>query len=197
MAKSVRVVAEQTLAEGRFRLTRTRAEIEEDDGERRALSYEIYRHGPAAAALLYDPARGVVLLVKQFRLGAYLADGALETIEAVAGMLDGDDPATCAKREVWEETGVRVAAVRHAFDAYTSPGGMTEKIACFVASYGVDDRIGRGGGVDEDERIKVVEAPFDEALAMIESGEIRDAKTIALIYYAKAQGLFAATRAGG
>jgi nudix-type nucleoside diphosphatase (YffH/AdpP family) len=197
MAKSVRVVAERTLAEGRFRLTLTRAEIEEDDGERRALNYEVYRHGPAAAALLYDPARGVVLLVKQFRLGAYFADGALETIEAVAGMLDGDDPGTCATREAWEETGVRVAAVRHAFDAYASPGGTSEKIACFVAPYSLADRVGRGGGVDLDERIEVVEVGFDEALAMIETGAIRDAKTIALIYYVKANGLLASTRAGG
>jgi nudix-type nucleoside diphosphatase (YffH/AdpP family) len=197
MTKSVRVAAEQILAEGRFRLTRTRAEIEEDDGQRRTLDYEIYRHGPAAAALLYDPARGVVLLVKQFRLGAYFADGALETIEAVAGMLDGDDPATCATREAWEEAGVRLAAARHAFDAYASPGGTTEKIACFVAPYSVADRLGRGGGVDLDERIEVVEIRFDEALAMIETGAIRDAKTIALIYYAKAEGLFAPAAAGG
>jgi len=197
MATKARLVAEQTLSEGRFRLTRTRVEIEEDDGQRRALDYEVYRHGPAASALLYDPARGVVLLVKQFRLGAYLADGALETIEAVAGMLDGDDPATCATREVWEETGVRVAAVRRVFDAYTSPGGTTEKIACFVAPYSLADRVGRGGSVDADERIALVEVTLDQALAMIESGEIQDAKTIALIYYAKAEDLLAPTAAGG
>jgi GDP-mannose pyrophosphatase NudK len=66
---------------------------------------------------------------------------------------------------------------------------MTEKIACFVASYGEADRTGKGGGVDEDEHIEVLEIPFGEALAMIGSGAIADAKTIALLYYAQANGL--------
>ena len=193
MAKQARVLAQTVMAEGRFRLTRTRAEIDEADGARRTLDYEIYHHGPAAAVLLYDPKRRVTLLVKQFRLGAYLADGALETIEVCAGMLDGDAPDVCVAREALEETGVRVAAVRHAFDAYMSPGGMTEKIACFVAAYGAADRVGPGGGVDADEDIEIIELPFDEALAMIESGEIRDAKTIALLYYAKAKDWFEPT----
>jgi GDP-mannose pyrophosphatase NudK len=188
MATSVRILGERLLAEGRFRLTRTRAEVEEANGERRTLDHEVYHHGRAAAVLLYDPARGLVRLVKQFRLAAYLADGALETIEACAGMLDGDEPEHCATREALEETGVRVAAATHAFDAYTSPGGVTETIACFVAPYTAADCVGDGGGVDHDEHIEVVEVPFAQALAMIESGEIRDAKTIALLYYAKAKG---------
>jgi nudix-type nucleoside diphosphatase (YffH/AdpP family) len=190
MAKSVRVIAQETLADGRFRLTRTRAEIEENDGVRRVLDYEIYHHGPAAAVLLYDPARRVVMLVRQFRLAAYLGDGALDMLEACAGMLDGDDPEACAQREALEETGVRIAATRHAFDAFTSPGGVTEKIGCFVAAYGASDRVGAGGGVDADEHIEVVEVGYEQAEAMIASGAIRDAKTIALFYYAKANGLF-------
>lgn len=189
MAKNVRVIAERTLANERFRLTCTRAEFEEADGARRALDHEIYHHGPAAAVLLYDPARRVVTLVRQFRLAAYLADGSSDTLEACAGMLDGDDPETCARREALEETGVRIAAARHAFDAFTSPGALTEKIGCFVAPYSAADRVGAGGGVDADEHIDVVEVGYEEAEAMIASGAIRDAKTIALIYYAKANGL--------
>jgi nudix-type nucleoside diphosphatase (YffH/AdpP family) len=190
MAKSVRLIAQQTLADGRFRLTRTRAEIEENDGARRVLDHEIYHHGPAAAVLLYDPARQVVALVRQFRLGAYLADGTTEILEACAGMLDGDDPETCARREALEETGVRLATARHAFDAFTSPGALTETIGCFIAAYSASDRVGTGGGVDADEHIEVVEIGYAQAQAMIASGAIRDAKTIALIYYAKATGLF-------
>ena len=110
MATRVRVIAERTLANERFRLTRTRAEIEEADGVRREIDHEIYHHGAAAAILLYDPERGVMLLVRQFRLGAYLADGALATLEACAGMLDGDEPEACARREAFEETGVRIAS---------------------------------------------------------------------------------------
>ncbi len=189
MAKAARVTGETLLSRGRYDLTRTDVEVLETDGTTRVLSHEIYRHGKAAAVLLYDPERGVVTLVKQFRVGAYLSDGALATIEACAGMLDGDPPEACAIREASEETGLKVANARHAFDAYMSPGGMTEKIACFVAAYGEGDRANLGGGVDDDEHIEVLEIPFMEALAMIERGEIEDAKTIALLYYAKVAGL--------
>ncbi len=189
MAKDARVVGEALLSRGRFDLTRTEIEVIEDDGSTRTLAHEVYRHGKAAAVLLYDPKRCVVTLVKQFRAGAYLSDGALATIEACAGMLDGDAPETCAVREALEETGIVIREPVHAFDAYMSPGGMTEKIACFVAPYGEADRAGKGGGVDDDEHIEVLEIPFAEAFAMIERGAIADAKTIALLYYARAKGL--------
>jgi GDP-mannose pyrophosphatase NudK len=189
MAKAARVIRDTVLSRGRFDLTRTDIEVKEDDGSTRTLSHEVYRHGKAAAVLLYDAKRGVVTLVKQFRAGAYLSDGALATIEACAGMLDGDEPAACAIREAREETGIAIREPVHAFDAYMSPGGMSEKIACFVAPYGEADRVGHGGGVDDDEHIEVLEIPFGEALAMIERGAIADAKTIALLYYARANGL--------
>ncbi len=189
MARSARVLGETLLSRGRFDLTKTEIEVTEEDGSARTLAHEVYRHGLAAAVLLYDPKRGVVTLVKQFRAGAYLSDGALATIEACAGMLDGDPPNVCAVREALEETGIVIREPAHAFDAYMSPGGMTEKIACFVAPYGEADRAGKGGGVDDDEHITVLEIPFAEALAMIERGLIADAKTIALLYYAKAKRL--------
>ena len=190
MARSARITSETLLARGRFDLTRTDIDVIEDDGVERTLAHEVYRHGKAAAVLLYNPALSVVTLVKQFRAGAFLSDGALATIEACAGMLDSDSPRDCVIREAHEETGIAIRAPRHAFDAYMSPGGMTEKIACFVAPYSAGDRSGDGGGVDEDEHIEVIEVPFAEALEMIESGAIADAKTIALLYYAKAKGLF-------
>jgi len=191
MPRSARTIGEKLLSRGRFDLTRTDIEVIEDDGAVRRLSHEVYRHGKAAAILLYDPERSVVTLVRQFRAGAYLSDGALATVEVCAGMLDGDAPAACAIREAHEETGIRVAKSRHAFDAYMSPGGMTEKIACFVAAYGASDRDGDGGGVDDDEHIEVLEVPFKEALAMIERGEIADAKTVALLYFARAKEILA------
>jgi nudix-type nucleoside diphosphatase (YffH/AdpP family) len=189
MAKSARITGERLLSRGRFDLTRTDIEVIEEDGVTRGLSHEVYRHGKAAAVLLYDPRRSAVTLVKQFRAGAYLSDGALATIEVCAGMLDGDPPEICVVREALEETGIAIKDPRHAFDAYMSPGGMTEKIACFVAPYREQDRYGEGGGVDDDEHIEVIEVPFAEALRMIETGAIADAKTIALIYYAKAQAI--------
>ena len=189
MAKSARITGESVIARGRFDLTRTDVEVVEDDGVTRRLSHEVYRHGKAAAVLLYDPQRSVVTLVKQFRAGAYLSDGALATIEVCAGMLDGDPPEVCVVREALEETGVAITEPRRVFDAYMSPGGMTEKIACFVAPYGEADRAGDGGGVDDDEHIEVIEVPFADALAMIATGEIADVKTIALLYFAKANGI--------
>jgi GDP-mannose pyrophosphatase NudK len=191
MARAARVIRDTVLATGRFDLTRTEIEVTEDDGSTRTLKHDVYRHGKAAAVLLYDAQRRVVTLVKQFRAGAYLSDGALATIEACAGMLDGDEPAACAIREALEETGIVIREPVHAFNAYMSPGGMSEKIACFVAPYSEADRTGTGGGVDEDEHIEVIEIPFAEALVMIELGTIADAKTIALLYYAKAKGVIA------
>ena len=188
MTPQVRMLGETLLADGRFRLTLTRVEVTEA-GASRVLAHEIYRHKGAAAVLLYDPARRVVLLVRQFRLGAWLEGAAQPMTEVCAGMLDGDAPEACVIREFREETGVAIAAARHVFDAFVSPGATTEKIACFVAPYGAGDRVGAGGGVDADERIAIIEPSLAEAIAMIERGEICDAKTIALLYYAKAQGL--------
>jgi GDP-mannose pyrophosphatase NudK len=130
-----------------------------------------------------------VTLVKQFRAGAYLSDGALATIEVCAGMLDGDKPEVCAIREALEETGVAIRDPVHAFDLYISPGYSTEKIACFVVPYGDEDRVGSGGGIDDDEHIEVIEIPFTEAISMIARGQIADARTVALIYFAHTAGL--------
>jgi GDP-mannose pyrophosphatase NudK len=189
MAKTARVIRDTVLAAGRFDLTRTEIEVEEEDGSSRMLEHDVYRHGRAATVLLYDAKRRVVMLVKQFRAGAYLSDGSLATIEVCAGMLDGDPPDVGVTREALEETGVVIRNPVHAFDAYISPGYSTEKISFFVAPYTDQDRPGPGGGVDADEHITVLEIPFAEALAMIESGAIADARTIALLYYARAKGL--------
>jgi GDP-mannose pyrophosphatase NudK len=191
MTPQVRILGETLLADGRFKLTLTRVEVTEA-GASRVLDHEIYRHKGAAAVLLYDPERGVVLLVRQFRLAAWLEGAAQPMTEVCAGMLDGDGPEACVIRESLEETGVAIASARHVFDAFVSPGATTEKIACFVAPYGARDRVGAGGGVDADERIALIEPPLGEAIAMIERGEICDAKTIALLYYARAQGLLGA-----
>jgi GDP-mannose pyrophosphatase NudK len=184
-----KILNEELLADHRFKLTHTTIEVTEADGTKRELRHEVYHYKHAAALLLYDPARRVVMLVSQFRVGGYLGGAAQPMIEVCAGMLDGDEPETCVIREALEETGIKIVSARHVFDAYTSPGGTTEMIACFVAPYGESDRIGPGGGVDADEHIALLEPALEEAIAMIERGEISDAKTIALLYYAKAERL--------
>ncbi len=186
---TAKILEEQTLAERRFKLAVTTIEATEADGTKRVLRHEVYHHKHAGALLLYDPARRVVMLVKQFRAGGYLGGAAQPMTEVCAGMLDGDEPEACVIREAFEETGIAVAAARHVFDAFVSPGGTTEKLACFIAPYSESDKKGAGGGVDADEHIALIEPTLDEAIAMVERGEICDAKTIALLYYAKAERL--------
>jgi GDP-mannose pyrophosphatase NudK len=189
MSFSVSLLEDRVLFEGRFPLTRTRVALRDSEGQSFEVEHEIYRHGFAAAVLLYDPDRSVVLLVRQFRMAPWLADGTTEMLEVCAGMLDGDAPETGARREALEETGVEAREFVHAFDAFMSPGGMTERISCFSARYSPADRKHAGGGVDADENIEVVELPFEEALGLIALGGVRDAKTIALLYHARATGL--------
>lgn len=189
MTKSATILEETLLAQGRFRLERLRVQIVENDGTVRQIDHEIYRHGPAAAVLLYDPSRRVVLLVRQFRLASYISTGALDSLEVAAGMLDHDEAEACARREAMEELGIRVRDLRFAFHMTSNPSCLTETLACFFAAYTPADIIASGGGVDDDEHIERVEMDFDEALAAIERGDIRDAKTVALLWFAKARGL--------
>jgi len=189
MTKSATILDETLLAQGRFRLERLAVQIVENDGTVRRIDHEIYRHGPAAAVLLYDPDRRVVLLVRQFRLASYLSTGALDSLEVAAGMLDRDAPDVCIRREAMEEVGVRIRDLRFAFHLTSNPSCLTETLACYVAPYSPEDIVAGGGGVDDDEHIERMEMGFDDAIAALEGGEIRDAKTVALLWFARAKGL--------
>jgi nudix-type nucleoside diphosphatase (YffH/AdpP family) len=188
VAKRAEVLRETLLSNARFRLSRMLVEIDEGDGHTRRIDHEIYHYGRAAAVLPYDAERHVVLLVRQFRLAAFLATGALDLLEAPAGMLDNDSAEVAAEREAMEETGVRIRELTRAFNFISNPAGMTETIACFLARYSAGDAIAEGGGVDADEWIERVELDAGEAFAMIERGEIIDGKTVALLAFAKAKG---------
>jgi ADP-ribose pyrophosphatase len=125
------------------------------------------------------------VLVKQFRLPVYLHGEPAWVIEMPAGLLDGDEPEAAIRREAMEETGFRVRDIRFLFKSYTSPGSSTEVIHFFAATVDTTDRISDGGGLTEEhEDIEVLEIPLREALAMIETGEIFDAKTIMLLQWA-------------
>ena len=102
MAKAVGARRDGSVS-GRFPLTRSRVEITENDETKRRIVHEVYRHGPAAAVLMYDPSRRVVLLVKQFRLASTYAYGGLDLLEAVAGMLDGDAPKPACGARRWRK----------------------------------------------------------------------------------------------
>lgn len=151
------------------------------DGREDVLSREVHDHGHGATVLPYDARRGTVLLVRQFRVPAYLHDHDGFIIETCAGLLDGDDPAECAKREAEEELGFRLSNLRFMTTVYSSPGAMTERISLFLADYDHDSRIGTGGGhAHEGEDIEVMEMTFDEMRRMVQDGRIVDAKTVML-----------------
>lgn len=151
---------------------------------------EIYNRGDGAALLLYNPEKGTVVLTRQFRMPSYVngnESGLL--LEVCAGLLDQQSPEACIRNETIEETGYAIGDVEKLFEAYMSPGGVTERLHFFAARYDAAQRAAKGGGV-EDEDIEVVELPFDDALTMIADGRIKDGKTIMLLQYAQIQGWF-------
>lgn len=151
------------------------------DGSVDMLTREVHDHGHGASVLPYDPQRGTVLLVRQFRLPAYLHDADGFIIETCAGLLDGDDPAHCAKREAEEELGVRLSNLRFMTTVYMTPGAVTERLSLFIADYDHGSRIGAGGGeAHEGEDIEVLEMPFEDMRRMVHDGRIVDAKTLLL-----------------
>jgi GDP-mannose pyrophosphatase NudK len=153
-------------------------------------SREAYDRGNGAVILLYNKAQKTVILIKQFRMPTFLngnTNGML--IEACAGLLDADNPEDCIRKETEEETGFRIENVQKVFEAYMSPGSVTEILYFFVAEYHQSQRVNTGGGVDGEEDIEVLELDFEEANRMIKTGEIKDGKTIMLLQYAKIHGL--------
>jgi nudix-type nucleoside diphosphatase (YffH/AdpP family) len=152
---------------------------------------ETYDRGNGAAILLYNKANQTVILTRQFRLPTYLNENQTGMmIEACAGMLDSDNPKDCIIRETEEETGYKIKEVHKIFEAYMSPGAVTEILHFFVGEYSKEMKISDGGGLDhEQENIEVLEITFEKALQMIPTGEIKDAKTIMLLQYAKINNL--------
>jgi nudix-type nucleoside diphosphatase (YffH/AdpP family) len=181
----IRVHNVRLLSDNHYTLKTTTFEWRRANGEWQTQARESYDRGNAATLLPYNLAQRTVVLVRQFRYPAYVNGYDDLLIEAAAGMLDNETPEIRIRAEVEEETGYRLAEVRKIFEAFMSPGAVTEKIHFFVAEYESDMRIGSGGGLaSEGEDIEVLELPIDQALAMIGDGRIVDAKTIMLLQYA-------------
>ena len=185
MQDRVRIEKVELLSNDWGVLKKTTFALRTRDGAWAGQTRETYDRGNGATLLLYNRARRTVVLTRQFRLPAYVNghDGFL--VEAAAGLLDGARPEERIRMEVMEETGYRIGRVQRLWDAFMSPGSVTERLHFFVAEYEADDRIGAGGGVaEEGEDLEVLELGIDEALAMIGTG-IVDGKTIMLLQYAK------------
>ena len=179
---SVRILETRVLAKAWSTLTSYVIAYTRRDGREERLIREVNDHGHAASVLARDPDRGTVLLVRQMRIAAWIAGHTEPLLEACAGLLDGDDPEACALREGEEELGYRLTDPRHICDCFVSPGSLTERVSLFLAHYSPQDRLHGGGGVaHEGEDIEVVEMPLADALAMVASGGIVDAKTIILL----------------
>ncbi|MFJ2589205.1 NUDIX domain-containing protein [Streptomyces sp. NPDC087538] len=188
----VRIRDVELTSQGWHVLRRTTFDYRRRDGRWETQQRETYDRGNGAVVLPYDTEHGCVLLTRQFRYPAYAnghPDGML--IEAAAGLLDAEDPHTAIRRESAEELGLRLGPLTHVLDAYMSPGSVTERLHFFAAPYSAADRVGTGGGLEEEgEDIEVLELPFAEALAMTRNGRITDGKTVLLLQWAALYGPF-------
>lgn len=186
MNERVRIRQTEILSDNWYTLRKVTFDYQKKDGSWQTQSREAYDRGNGAVILLYNRASATVILTRQFRLPTYVnANPTGMMIEACAGLLDQDNPEECIRRETEEETGYQLSDVRKIFEAYMSPGSVTEILHFFVAEYSRNMKVNEGGGVEEEEDIEVLELPFEQALQMIESGEIKDAKTIMLLQYAR------------
>lgn len=187
---AIRVRSRETLSENWYKLEKVTFDQVNGDGSRQTLAREVYHNGPGAAVLPIDRARGMVLLVRQLRIPAYLNGDGSMLVEACAGMVEpGDGPAETVRKEAEQEMGYRLRGVRKVFELYMSPGASAEKLHLFVAEYGPGDRVGTGGGVaSEGERIELLELPLARAWEMVAAGEINDAKTVLLLQHARLNG---------
>lgn len=186
----IRVREVKTLADDWAVLKKTTLDYQRHDGTWQTLTRETYDRGNGATILLYNRERGTVILTRQFRYPVYVnghADGHL--IETPAGLLDQRDAAETIRRETQEETGYQVQNARQVLQIYMSPGSVTEKLYFFVAEYSQPPGDTHGGLLEDGEDIHIMEVPFTDALAMIDRGEIADAKTIILLQWAALHGL--------
>jgi GDP-mannose pyrophosphatase NudK len=186
MNPRVKNIKTEVLSDNWYTLRKVTYDFQKKNGEWQTQNREAYDRGNGATILLYNPQQGTVLLTRQFRMPTFLNGN--ETgmlIEACAGLLDQDNPEDCIRRETEEETGYKITEVRKVFEAYMSPGSVTEILYFFVAEYSKAQKMNDGGGLEHDqEDIEVLAIPFQDALKMMERGDIRDGKTIMLLQFA-------------
>ena len=180
----VRIIDTTVLSNDWYVLKKTTFDFLRRDGVWQRQSRETYDRGNGATILLFNRDRRTVVLTRQFRLPAFVNGHDGMMIEAAAGLLDNATPEERIRAEAEEETGYRVDNVRKVFEAYMSPGSVTEKLHFFIAEYDASTRVGHGGGVEaEGEDLEVIELTLDEALGAVRRGEIVDAKTIMLLQF--------------
>ena len=187
MNTKIRNVKKDLLSDNWYTLNKYSYDYQKATGEWERQEREAYDRGNGATILLYNTEKQSVILTRQFRLPTFVngnADGMM--VETCAGLLDENNAEDCIRKETEEETGYKIDKVTKIFEAYMSPGSVTEVLYFFVAEYSDAMKVSEGGGLEhEQEDIEVLELKFDDAFAMIAAGEIKDAKTIMLLQYAK------------
>ncbi|HDR2706297.1 TPA: NUDIX domain-containing protein [Enterobacter mori] len=186
----IRIIESETLSDNWYILKKFTFNKRRRDGEWQRQSREVYDRGNGATILLYNRDKKTIILTRQFRFPVFINGHEGDLIEAAAGLLDNMDPESRIKAEAEEETGFTVSRVEKIFEAYMSPGSVTEKLYFYLAEYHSQDQTGKGGGIkSEGEDIDVLEVTLDEALHGIETGQIVDGKTIMLIYHIALKGI--------
>lgn len=188
----VRIIDTITLSDNWYILRKYVFDYLRSDGTWQRQEREAYDRGNGAVILLYNRSKNSVILIRQFRFPVFINghDGFL--IEAAAGLLEEKDPVSRIKAEAEEETGFHITEVEKVFEAFMSPGSVTEKLYFFMAEYQDNNRLNQGGGLKEEgEDVEVLEMTFDDALAAIRSGEINDGKTIMLLQHLALSGRMA------
>lgn len=184
ISNRVRLHDLSTLSDNHYVLRKAHFDFRRNDGRWQPQLRESYDIGDGAAVLLFDRARCLVLMVRQFRWPAFENGYRDLMIEAVAGKLDGDDPEACVIKEAIEEAGIRIHNPRRVLHCFMSPGAVKERLSLFVADYDSSAPRMKGGGHEhEGEDIEIIERPLSEALDMVAKGEIIDAKTIMLLQW--------------
>lgn len=187
----IKNIEREILSNNWYTLNKYSFEYKRPDGTWEVQEREAYDRGNGAAILLYNASKKTVVLTKQFRMPTYVNgndDGMM--IEVCAGLLDGDHPEDCIRKEAEEETGYLISDVKKVMQTYMSPGSVTEILYLFVGAYDESMRVGEGGGAEsETENIEVLEMPFNTAMELVSTGEIKDAKTILLLQYAQLNAL--------
>lgn len=191
MTNHVRIIESELLSDNWYVLKKVTYELTKENGTTQIQTREAYDRGNGAAILLYNTQQQTVILTKQFRLPTYVnGNPSGMMVEACAGLLDKENPEDAIKRETEEETGYKITEVKKVFEAYMSPGSVTEIIYFFIAEYTNDMKVSAGGGLEhEQEDIEVLELPIAAALNMIETGEIKDGKTIMLLQHLRLKGI--------
>lgn len=186
----VDVLEKKVAFKGYFRIEEyTLRHKKHDGGWSAPVTREIFERGHAAAMLLYDAKKDIIILIEQFRPGAYGAGYNPWLLEVPAGIIEaGETPETVAKRETFEETGCQAKRVEFICDYLVSPGGTTESMHLYCVEIDSDEAFEFGGLEEEGEHIAVIKLPRDEAVQMVSTGKVHNSMTIIALQWLQING---------